>query len=220
MRPLHVALLLITLAGSHALHSATVYKCVDPKGAIAFQDRPCASSTRQSTVRLPDVPPPPPPPADESADIDIESAPPPAVAQAPPEPDLPANPPPNFFLCTRYDGTRYMSDTGEGGSALVPLGVLGVPGRSLADAYGGSNGIGVSAPGLRTIPRVPAGSTPFGGMSTWIYDECHLASPPEACAYLRSSLDDVTSKLRRAFSDTQAQLKQQQADLQQRMRGC
>ena len=113
-----------------------------------------------------------------------------------------------------------MSDTGEGGSALVPLGVLGVPGRSLADAYGGSNGIGVSAPGLRTIPRVPAGSTPFGGMSTWVYDECHLASPPEACAYLRSALDDVAYKLRRAFSDTQAQLKAEQAQLRQRMSGC
>jgi hypothetical protein len=219
MRPLRAALLLITLAGSHALHAATVYKCVDAKGAIAFQDRPCASSTRQSTMLLPDVPPPPPPP-DEPADVESDSASPPAIAQAPAEPDLPAIPPPDFFLCTRYDGTRYMSDTGEGGSALVPLGVLGVPGRGLADAYGGSNGIGVSAPGLRTIPRVPAGRTPFGGMSTWIYDECHLASPPEACAYLRSALDDVTSKLRRAFSDTQAQLKEQQAQLQERMRGC
>ena len=221
MRPLRVALLLIALAGSHALHATTVYKCVDAKGALAFQDHPCASSTRQSTMRLPDVPPPPPPPpADEPADADTDSAPPPAIAQAPAEPTVPAIPPPDFYLCTRYDGTRYMSDTGEGGSALVPLGVLGVPGRSLADAYGGSNGIGVSAPGLRTPPRVPAGSTPFGGMSTWVYDECHLASPPEACAYLRSSLDDVTSKLRRAFSDTQAQLKAQQAQIQERLRGC
>jgi hypothetical protein len=219
MRPFHAAVLLMTLAVSVSLHATTVYKCVDAKGAIAFQDHPCASSTRQSTMRLPDVPPPPPP-ADEPADMDTDSAPPPEIAEAPPEPDIPGIPPPNFYLCTRYDGTRYMSDTGEGGSALVPLGVLGVPGRGLADAYGGSNGIGVSAPGLRTVPRVPAGSTPFGGMSTWIYDECHLASPPEACAYLRSSLDDVTSKLRRAFSDTQAQLKEQQAQLQQRMRGC
>ncbi len=85
--------------------------------------------------------------------------------------------PPDFYLCTRYDGTRYISDTGEGGSALVPLGVLGVPGRSLADAYSPQNSIGVSAPGLRQIPRVPAGSVPFGGMSTWIYDECHAAGP-------------------------------------------
>jgi hypothetical protein len=113
-----------------------------------------------------------------------------------------------------------MSDTGEGGSALVPLGVLGVPGRSLADAYGAPNGIGVSAPGLRTIPHQPAASVPFGGMSTWVYDECHAAAPAEACAYLRSSLDDVDSKLRRAFSDTQKQLQEQQADLQQRLRGC
>jgi hypothetical protein len=211
MRTLCAVLFLMTLASGNALHAATAYKCVDAKGAIAFQDHPCASGTRQSTMRLPDsLPAPPPAPAsDDASDADSE-----------PEPEVAQIPPPNFYLCTRYDGTRYMSDTGEGGSALVPLGVLGVPSRGLADAYGGPNGIGVSAPGLRTIPRVPAGSTPFGGMSTWIYDECHPASPPEACAYLRSSLDDVTSKLRRAFSDTQAELKQQQAELQQRMRGC
>jgi hypothetical protein len=220
MRPFRAALLLMTLASSNALHAATVYKCVDAKGAVAFQDHPCASSARQITLRLPDAPPPPPAPADDSADDD--SAPAPEVAQALPQPPPPPPqiPPPNFYLCTRYDGSRYMSDTGQGGSALVPLGVLGIPGRSLADAYGGPNGIGVSAPGLRTIPRVPAGRVPFGGMDTWIDDECHLASPPEACAYLRSALDDVTSKLRRAFSDTEAQLKEQQAQLQQNLRGC
>ena len=90
---------------------------------------------------------------------------------------------------------------------------------NLAQAYG-PNGIGVSAPGLRTIPHAPAASSPFGGMSTWVDDECWYASPREACAYLRDQLEDVASKLRRAFSDTQSQLQQQQADLRQRMRGC
>jgi hypothetical protein len=135
-------------------------------------------------------------------------------------PEPAAIPPPSFYLCTRYDGSRYISDTGEGGSALVPLGVLGIPNRSLADAYGGRNGIGVSAPGLRTIPHVPAAKVPFGGMDTWIDDECHVAAPREACAYLRGELDEVASKLRRAFSDTEAQLKDQQAQLRERMRGC
>jgi hypothetical protein len=201
-----------------ASHAATAYKCVDRHGAVSFQDQPCRTGTKQQTIRLQEFAPPPEAPAapDESApDAYAYDA--PEIAPPPPPPRTTS---PQFYLCTRYDGTRYMSDTGQGGSALVPLGVLGVPGRTLADAYGGSNGIGVSAPGLRTIPRVPAGSVPFGGMSTWIDDECHIAAPREACTYLRSSLDDVNSKLRRAFSDTEAQLKQQQADLQQRLRDC
>ena len=78
----------------------------------------------------------------------------------------------------------------------------------------------MSAPGLRQIPHVPARSVPFGGMSTWVDDECYLASPQEACAYLRKSLEDVQYKLRKAFSDTTPELKRQQADIQQRMRGC
>jgi hypothetical protein len=164
---------------------------------------------------LPDTEPTAPPAESDAPAAILATSPP--VTEVPPPPTIP---PPEFFLCTRYDGSRYISDTGEGGSALVPLGVLGIPNRSLADAYGGRNGIGVSAPGLRTIPHVPAGKVPFGGMDTWIDDECHAAAPSEACAYLRNALDDNASKLRRAFSDTEADLKKQRADLQERMRGC
>jgi hypothetical protein len=219
MRPLGFAWFLIAFACSPALHAATVYKCVGAKGAIAFQDHPCTSSARQTTLHLPDeAPAPPPAPAIEEPQFETEAEAP--IAQAPVAPQPPANPAPDFYLCTRYDGTRYMSDTGEGGSALVPLGVLGVPGRSLADAYSPQNSIGVSAPGLRQIPRVPAGSVPFGGMSTWIYDECHQAAPREACTYLRQSLDDVRYKLTKAFSDTTPELKRQETDILARMRGC
>ncbi len=196
--------------------AATAYKCGDAKGAITFQDRPCRAGTKEQQIRLQEFAPPPEPPAAPAEPDYAYDAP----DVAPPPPPPPRIDPPMFYLCTRYDGSRYMSDTGQPGSALVPLGVLGIPGRSLAEAYGGPNGIGVSAPGLRTIPHVPAGHAPFGGMSTWIDDECHAAAPVEACTYLRNSLDDVDSKLRRAFSDTQAQLQQQQADLQQRLRGC
>ncbi len=218
MRHPRIVLFLTTLAAGHALHAATVYKCIDAKGAIAFQDHPCTAGTRQTTLHLPDASPVSPAPVNDASDTGVAPA--PASAQIPSPPTLPGEPPPSFYLCTRYDGSRYISDTGESGSALVPLGVLGVPNRSLADAYGGRNGIGVSAPGLRTIPHVPAGKVPFGGMDTWIDDECHVAAPREACAYLRGELDEVASKLRRAFSDTEAQLKEQQAQLRERMRGC
>lgn len=206
---------LFALTSAGALPAATVYKCVDAKGAVSFQDRPCAANARQQTIALPDPPPPPSSPVEPLAQDPIAP-----VAELEPPPQIPTIPPPQFFLCTRYDGTRYISDTGEGGSALVPLGVLGVPGRSLADAYSPQNSIGVSAPGLRQIPHLPARSVPFGGMSTWIDDECHDASPREACAYLRQSLDDVRYKLTKAFSDTTPELKRQEADILERMRGC
>lgn len=214
------ALLFVVLAptAANALHAATAYKCVDVRGAISFQDQPCRSGSRQQTIALPDDPPPPhAAPADANSGDSPPSGP---VAQAASAASRPLHPPPSFYLCTRYDGSRYMSDTGQGGSALVPLGVLGVPGRPLADAYGGPNGIGVSAPGLRTIPHQPAASVPFGGTSTWIDDECHRASPGEACAYLRKSLDDVRYKLTKAFSDTTPELKRQEADILDRMHGC
>jgi hypothetical protein len=212
-----VLLLWLIASTPFAASAATAYKCVDAKGAISFQDQPCRAGVKEQQIHLRDSSPEPPPPAAEPAEPEYAYD---APDVAPPPREAPRTPPPKFYLCTRYDGSRYMSDTYQPGSALVPLGVLGVPGRSLADAYGGPNGIGVSAPGLRTIPHEPAASVPFGGTSTWIDDECHAAAPAEACAYLRDSLDDVTSKLRRAFSDTEAQLKQQQADLRQRLRGC
>ena len=129
-------------------------------------------------------------------------------------------PPPEFFLCTRHDGSRYASDDGRGGRSAVPLGMLGVPERSLAQAYGGRNGIGVSAPGVRPIPEIPAAQAPLAGAYVWIDDACHRATAREACAYLRGELDRVQDQLKRAFSDTEAQFKQQQLTLRERMRGC
>jgi uncharacterized protein DUF4124 len=212
---MRIILMLIAIATAGASQAATVFKCTDARGAISFQDHACAASAKQQTIAMPDPPPPeapaPPVPAPPEAPL--------AGSDASPPP-MPRIAPPSFYLCTRYDGTRYVSDTGEGGSALVPLGVLGVPNRSLADAYNPTNGIGVSAPGLRPIPHVPAGSVPFGGMSTWIDDECHAAAPREACTYLKQSLDDVRYKLGKAFSDTTPGLKRQEADILERMRGC
>jgi hypothetical protein len=215
MRTLCALAFLLALTSTGALHATTVYKCTDAKGAVSFQDRPCVANARQQTVTMPDPPPPPPPPAAPPA-VPREEP----LAQIEPQEPVPTTPPPQFYLCTRYDGTRYISDTGEGGSALVPLGVLGVPGRSLSDAYSPQNSIGVSAPGLRQIPHVPARGVPFGGMSTWVDDECHDASPQEACTYLRNALKDVRYKLTKAFSDTTPELKRQEADILERMRGC
>jgi len=194
--------------------AATAYKCVDAHGAISFQDHPCRTGAKQQTIALPDAPAATTdtPPAGTSAPPPVEP-----IVQRPPPPPIP---PPAFYLCTRQDGSRYISNTGQPGSTAAPLGVQGVPGKSLAEAYSGPNGIGVSAPGLRKIPHEPASSAPLANAYTWTEDKCHFAAPREACAYLRGELDGVNEKLKRAFSDTQAQLKSQQASLAQRMRGC
>lgn len=195
--------------------AAEVFRC-NSKSGVSFQDTPCPREQTQSVVHLPaDLEPASTP---KIGPIDEDAAPkavPVAPVHAPPHTPLPA-----FYLCTRQDDSVYLSEDGIGGRSAVPLGMLGVPNRSLADAYSARNGIGVSAPGLRPIPHIPASQAPLAGSYVWIDDVCHFANPREACSYLRSELDTVESKLRRAFSDDEPQLKQDEKSLRERARGC
>lgn len=206
--------LTLLLAPPSAAFAADAYKCTAVDGSVSFQDRPCNASTRQQSLRLPDYAPPPAPDADAVENV------PPAEPSLRPAPAADRTPAPSFFLCTRYDGSRYLSDTGVGDRYAVPYGLLGGSGRSLAQSYGGRDGIGVSAPGLRKIPTLAAAKAPFASTYVQVADECHRPVPQEACAYLRDELDRVRGKLRRAFSDTEAQLKQQERELRARQRGC
>lgn len=214
-RALILAANLILSSGGSCAHATEVYRCSSASGVV-FQDQPCRDDQTQKRVALPDDPSPPATPAPAPVDVDPPAQPDPAQPVKMP-PQIPA---PSFFLCTRYDGNIYLSEDGVGGGSAVPLGMLGFPGRSLADAYGGPNGIGVSAPGLRPIPHLPASQAPLAGNYAWIEDTCHFAQPPEACAYLHNELDTVQSKLRRAFSDTQSQLERDENSLRERLRGC
>lgn len=203
------------LANAPPGDAAEVYRC-NSKNGISFQDTPCRGEQTQSVVRLPVNPEPTSTPTLEP--IDDNAAPKPVGVV--PVQASPHTPPPAFYLCTRQDDSVYLSEDGIGGRSAVPLGMLGVPNRSLAEAYGGRNGIGVSAPGLRPIPHIPASQAPLAGGYVWIDDVCHFANPREACNYLRSELDTVESKLRRAFSDDEPQLKQDEKSLRERMHGC
>jgi hypothetical protein len=202
-----------------ALHAqaADVYKCTAADGSIGFQDHPCGAGTRQQRLQLQDPSPPPSPPATPATDAvpPTPAAAPPAAAPAPP----PA-PAADVYLCLRYDGTRYLSDSGVGARHWVPYAMLGGSGMSLAEAYGGRDGIGVSAPGLRQPPNLPAAQNPIAGAYVWVEDECRLTTPQQACAFLQSELERVQSRLRRAFSDTEADLKREAQSLRERMRGC
>ncbi len=212
-----VAGLLVLVAGGRA-HVASVYRCIGTDGSVSFQDQTCRSGQAPHVVHLPDAATGSPATASVATPADDAASPSDAVAV--PTAVSPRTPPPDFFLCTRHDGSLYASDDGRGGRSAVPLGMLGVPERSLAQAYGGRNGIGVAAPGLRPIPEIPAAQVPLAGGYVWIDDACHHATAQEAYAYLRGELDGVEDQLKRAFSDTEAQLKQQQAALRERMRGC
>lgn len=206
-------LALILLLATPGAFAAEAFKCTAADGAVSFQDRPCQGASRQQRLQLPEYAPSPPAP-----DAVVETK--PAESPAPRAPAAPREPPPSFFLCTRHDGSRYLSDSGVGDRYAVPYGMLSGSGRGLAQAYGGRDGIGVSAPGLRAIPTIPADQAPFATSYVDVQDECHRAPPQEACAWLRDELDRVRGQLRRAFSDTQAQLEQQERELRARQRGC
>lgn len=209
----HSILALILLLATPAASATEAFKCTAADGSISFQDRPCGDSTRERQFRLPEYAPPPA----AMDDASIDATPPPAENPVPSASAAPREPPPSFFLCTRYDGSRYLNDTGIGSSRWVPLDLIH-SNRDLASAYGGPNGIGVSAPGLGEPPHV---ASAFGGISYVRWDDqCHHAAPQEACAWLRDELDRVRGQLRRAFSDTEAQLKQQERELRERRRGC
>ncbi|MEP7042733.1 MAG: hypothetical protein ABI843_06700 [Dokdonella sp.] len=143
---------------------------------------------------------------DDSAAID------PPVKTNAPTPNVAPSPrtlPPSFFLCSRYDGGRYVSETGKGAGAAVPFGVL-----EDAQAFGA----GAPAPGGGHQPSRVAAAT--AGAYVWVDDQCHRASPREACAYLQSQLDDVLARIRSVSMDQEAPLEQQAQDLRDRMRGC
>ena len=208
------SILLAALLAAPVASATDVFRCTDANGTT-YQDTPCAPGFAQAVTHYadPSLPPPAPasPPADDTIPTTLEPAP------APPAPRIPA---PAFYLCTATDGSRYISEDGVGRRSAVPFAMVSGNRQTLAQAYGGPNGIGVSAPELQNRPTIPAGKDPLGASYVWVVDECHHAAADEACTYLRSELDKVTGKLRRAFSDTEAQLKQEQADLRERMGGC
>lgn len=193
-----------------------VYKCTSPSGTIAFQDHECASGDTETSIHI-DNP--------RSAPVD---APQPATADAAPIPAPPEPPPtravqsepPAMWLCTRAeDGTRYMSSDGAPPTRLVPAGVLGMPGKSLANAYG-KDGIGVSAPGVRKIPVDTSPQASVASDYVPVQDQCEPASTQTTCAYLHDQYDKIHAKLRRAFKDEQAVLQPQLDALDAQLDGC
>ena len=202
----------IVLCGS--ANAAEVYKCTNATGIPAYQDHPCASGEEESKVHI----------------INTSAAPAPAAASDDnPAPAEPAMAPsrvrakssaPAMWVCVRpEDGSQYMSRDGVSQPRMVPAGVLGIPGKNLAQAYG-PGGIGVSAPGVRTVPIDHSAQAAVAGDYVAVQDQCSQASHGQACDYLNKQYDDVHQKLKRAFKDEQAVLKPQEDQLLKDLGGC
>jgi hypothetical protein len=194
---------------------AAVYKCTNALGGVAFQDHACASGEAQTKVHFATDPPEPPPAAaaDESDPSHPKTDPPP-LALPPPAPVPP------MWACLRAeDGTQYVSRDGNPQPRMVPAGVLGIGGKSLAQTYG-PGGVGVSAPGMRQIPVDKSPQAAIAGDYVAVQDRCEQMSREQTCSYLQKQYDDVHRKLMRAFKDEQAILQPQEDQLSTDLSGC
>ncbi|ROU08190.1 DUF4124 domain-containing protein [Lysobacter enzymogenes] len=98
-----------------------IYRCTDARGQLSLRDTPCAGGERQQTVSMVRPVDPPPRPAAPTP------APAPVAARAP----TPATQvvvlraPQPMYDCVRPDGSRYVSDNGDGNPRMMPLVDLG-----------------------------------------------------------------------------------------------
>ncbi len=221
MRDCRAALvaLLLSVHLLAAAEAASIYRCVGADGVIRFQDQPCRSDESGRRIELPDVPVP----AALAVPRDVPKVP-PAPAAVDVAPGLVPEPEPEraalATLCTREDGSRYLSDSGHGEQRAVPLGVLGMPRDSLAEAYGGRDGIGISAPGLRKPPVDHSRHGQIGALHTWVEDPCVKINTSQLCEFLGARIADAERALRLAFSDSQAQRRNELEALRQRASQC
>lgn len=217
--PIHsVRFALLLALCATAAHALEVYKCTNAQGDVAYQDKPCARDDKEVTLRLadePDAPPEPPPAAD---------APPPIQPPPPPptEPRRPSRPPPTLWVCANAeDGSRYISRNGSPPPRLVPLGVLGYPPKTLAEAYPPGAGNRMSAPEMNKPPIDASARGSIGAGYTQVQDECVQLTPEQACEALHQEYDQVSYKLSRArFKDEQAKLGAEVDDIEKDLRGC
>jgi hypothetical protein len=209
--------------GAGLAQAGDVYKCTTPDGGIAYQDRPCAPGETETRFHV--VAPPPATPAPTSGEggegggenPESGSATPPPNAPLPPQQQGPL---PALWLCTRAeDGSSYVSRDGATPPRMVPAGVLGIPGQSLAQAYG-PGGVGVSAPGVRPIPIDTSPQSAIAAGYVAVQDRCVPATKEQTCTWLQQRFVEVQQKLRRAFKDEAATLKPQEEQLRNELDGC
>lgn len=221
LRTLVAGLACLSLIGlpSGSAQALPVFRCTASGGAITFQDRPCPQGTQSRIIELAGEPDRAA--ANAAPTVTREAASAPSLSQheralAPSDP-LPA---PSAVVCTREDGSRYPSESGRGDRQAVPLAMLGVPSQSLADAYAGRDGIGISSPGLRQPPTDASPEARLGAPYVWREDPCERLSGAPLCAYFDSRVADAERRLRLAFSDTAGAVRQELKGLRERAATC
>ena len=207
-------LIIAALCAPAAAQAVQVYRCIAGDGAVSYQDKPCAPRQKQSTVSLenaPTVSSLPQPAASTTHPAPIAT-----VAPAPQMP--PPSPLPTMYACTRYDDQQeYLSETMPGPYS-VPMGALGAPGKSLDQAYGGADRLGMSAPEEARKPMV--GGPLLANAYVQVQDECHPAAPAQVCEELQRRFDANHEKLKMAFPSEQPPLQQREDQLRSQMQGC
>lgn len=118
------------------------------------------------------------------------------------------------------DGSRYISASGQGRVNFLPYTMAEGRNRSLAEAYGGRDGLAAHPPGAANIPHRPASSAPGAGYYVEVADPCHEAGPAEACAFLREQENALVARTRSASPDLKIELAREQARLRDQLRGC
>ena len=113
---------------ARAENDITIYRCVDPSGAITLQnDVPCPKGSQQTLRKvgvLPTLPAPPAPVVKPPAVA-------PPVPPAPPAPEpVVRTAPPALFQCRTWDERDYLGETAESPSTCAPVQSIGIDGST------------------------------------------------------------------------------------------
>ena len=205
-------LLLGLLPAVQPAGATEVFRCVDARGRLAFQDTPCPRGSVQKILDLPTPGPAQPAPPLPATPRTSRTPPPAPTAAAVPGLPLPA-----LYRCTNAsNGKTYLSTVGDPQPYLAPLGVLGMPQLPLARAYG-PGGIGVSAPGAGSPANV---ASPIAGYYTWVQDRCVPLPRSEVCADLRHRLDALEGRISRTFQFDRPPLQAEARTLRAQLQSC
>jgi hypothetical protein len=123
---------LLVAAGAVAGTPVTVYRCVDPKGAVSLQGDPCPKGSVQNARQM-------------QRPVDAPAKPmaaPKSPAPVPARDPLPARPsfvsaPPPLYLCTSYDGITRESEVYDPNPRCEPLALYYPDARYLTPAQAG-----------------------------------------------------------------------------------
>jgi len=127
-----------------------------------------------------------------------------------------------MWVCTRPENdTQYISHDPNPPARLVPAGVMGVPGKSLGDAYGKNSDISVSAPGLRKTPVSTSPQDAAAADYVAVQDQCEPATSSErSCDFLRGEYEKLRQKWKHAFKSDEDALRVQLDQLDAQLDHC